>query len=161
MRAAGGQQIFDWDYMRDHKDIIGGTALVAIGGFAAVHAIMTLRLGTIWQMGPGMFPAAVGVLLATIGVVLLITGILRSGEAIDFDLRSIVLIGLSVLAFALLIRSFGLVPAITAVVILASRADAKLSPGGIVILSAILSVVAVLIFQIGLKLTLTAFNWPW
>lgn len=122
---------------------------------------MSLKIGTVSQMGPGMFPAAVGVLLAAIGIFLLIQGVLTQGEPIEFDLRSILLICLSIAAFALLIRSFGLVPAITATVAIASRADAKLSPLGVAILSTVLSVAAVLIFQVGLKLSLSAFNWPW
>lgn len=147
--------------MRDYKDLIGGGALIAIGGFAVLYAFMTLRMGTVWQMGPGMFPAAVGVLIAAIGVFLLVSGLLKSGEAIEFDFRSLGLICLSVLAFALLIRPFGLVPAITATVIIASRADSKLSLVGVALLSLTLSAMSVLIFQVGLSLTLPAFNWPW
>jgi len=147
--------------MRDHRDIIGGGALAAIGTGAAIHAMMSLRLGTIFQMGPGLFPAGVGILLAVLGLVLLVGGLVKQGAPIEFDLRSIVYICLSVGAFALLIRSFGLVPAITAVVAIASRADARLSPLGVAILSLVLSGMAVLIFQVGLKLSLSAFNWPW
>jgi hypothetical protein len=147
--------------MREHRDVIGGGAILAIGLGAALHATMTLNIGTVWQMGPGMFPAAVGVLLAAIGLFLLIGGFLKQGEPIQFDLRSILFICLSVAAFALLIQSFGLVPAITAAVIISSRSDAKLSPLGVAILSIVLSAMAVLIFQFGLKLTLSAFNWPW
>lgn len=147
--------------MREYKDIIGGGLLILIGGFAAIHAVMTLRLGTIWQMGPGMFPTAVGVMIALFGVGILIAGMLRTGEKVEVDLRSLLMIALSVLAFAVLIKPFGLVPAIVALIFVSARADGKLSFRSTAMLAGGLSLMAVLIFQIGLRMPLSPFSWPW
>ncbi len=147
--------------MREIKDIIGGGLLVLIGGFAAFYAAFTLRLGTIWQMGPGMFPAAVGVIIFLLGAGIMISGLLREGGPVRFDWRPLGLISAAVFAFALLIRPFGLVPAIVALVFICSRADNKLSPPRAVLLAGVLSLLAVIIFPVGLGLPWPLFRWPW
>ncbi|MCT8989053.1 tripartite tricarboxylate transporter TctB family protein [Chelativorans sp. SCAU2101] len=146
--------------MREYRDIIGGGFLLVLGSSAAIHAVTSLRLGTVWQMGPGMFPAAVGVVIALLGTVILIGGLRSSGPRIEVDHRSMLFISLSVIAFAALIRPFGFVPAIVAVVAISSRSDARLSLAGIVLLAGSLSMIGFLIFQVGLNIPLSAFNWP-
>lgn len=148
-------------YQRDYIDIIGGLALIAFGLFCAVNAIATLRLGTYAQMGPGMFPAALGFVLAVIGAAIMAPAFRREGEELAFELRPFVMILISVLVFGIMIRPFGLIPSIVALTLVASRADGKLSLGWALALAALLSVLTTLIFSIGLGLQISIFNWPW
>jgi len=148
-------------YKRDYRDVWGGGALVAIGGLAAVIAFQTLNMGTLTRMGPGMFPAAVGIILAALGVLILIPALFREGERIGRDKRSFVTIIGSMLVFAFLVRPFGLVPAIVGMTFLASRADSKLSWLATIVVAVCLSVGAIVVFRLGLGLPFSAFNWPW
>lgn len=148
-------------YNRDYRDLGGGGALVLVGAFATVHAVQTLNLGTINSMGPGMFPAAIGVILAILGVLIMIPALFRQSAKLDADMRSFVTIIGSILAFGSIVRPFGIVPAIVAMTLVASRAHVKLTWVATAVVAACLSVGAVLIFVVALGLPFSAFNWPW
>jgi len=145
---------------KDYGDIIGGAALVAIGVAIAGYALTTMKLGTVSRMGPGMFPAALGVILAILGFMIVLPALFREGRTPQVDLRSMLAVSGSMLAFALLVRPFGLVPAIVALVAIASRADGKLPPIGVALVAGGLALASVLIFSVGLGLQLPAFAWP-
>lgn len=145
---------------RDYRDILGGGAIVIIGLFVVIYSMRTLSLGTVVNMGPGLFPATVGFILAGLGIGILAPALFRSAPAPKVDLRSFVAILASVLIFALMLRPFGLIPAIFALTFVASRADGKLSLLGTAALAASLSLGAVLIFQIGLGMQIQTISWP-
>jgi Tripartite tricarboxylate transporter TctB family len=146
-----------WDY----RDIVGGALLVFIGAGAAIYAWANYRLGTIMHMGPGMFPAALGVLLAGLGAVVLLPALFRSGAPLPRPaLRPFVFILLSLLAFALTVRWLGLVPAIVLLTITSVLADNKMGVIGTIVLAATLSAVAWLVFGVGLGIPLQAIKWP-
>lgn len=147
---------------RDYKDILGGGALILIGAYIAIHAFTSLSIGTLTRMGPGMFPAALGIILAVLGLVIAVPGFMRAADGpISSDWRSLLAITAGILAFVFVLRPFGLVPAIVALTVVSSRADSKLSWGGTLLVAAGLSACAVLIFQVGLDLQIPIASWPW
>ena len=146
---------------RDLKDILAGAVLIALGLPGAAYALATLPLGTLRRMGPGMFPAALGLILALFGLAILIPALLREGPPMRrVDYRSLFYIMASVLAFALLVDPFGLFPAIAALAVIASRADSKLPIPGTLILASGLALISVLLFEVGLGMPIEAFKWP-
>ena len=145
----------------DYRDIFGGAALTVIGGFATIHAFTSLSMGTLRQMGPGMFPAALGCILIVLGLAILVIALFRPGEKPAADIRPLAAILASIFAFAILVRPFGLVPAILALALIASRADGTLSPRGTAAVAAGLALGAVLVFRVGLGVPVTAIAWPW
>jgi len=146
---------------RDYRDIIAGAALIVIGGLTAIYTLTSLKLGTTTRMGPGMFPTALSVLLIVFGIAVLIPALSRAGEMPKVDVVPLVAILISILAFALMVRPFGVVPAVVAMTAISSRADSKLSLRGTAILAAFLALLAALIFPIGLGLRIPIFAWPW
>lgn len=146
---------------RDYRDIIGGSALIVVGGAAALIAAATMRFGTLTSMGPGMFPAALGGLLACFGVGIIVPALFRSGDLPTIEWRPLIAVLAAMLSFALLVTPFGMVPAIVVMTLIASTADGKLKPLQLLILIIALSMAATLIFQIALGLQLHAFKWPW
>lgn len=148
---------------RDYKDILGGGVLIAVGLFAAVYAVLHLTIGPISRMGPGMFPAVAGILLAVLGLAIFIPALFRrapAGALAQFDFRSLLAISGGILSFAVLLQPFGLVPAIVAQTLIASRADSKLTIFGAGILACFLSLGMVLLFKIGLGVPVAILNWP-
>ncbi|KDC76294.1 tripartite tricarboxylate transporter TctB family protein [Bordetella bronchiseptica MBORD635] len=95
------------------------------------------------------------------GVMILIPALLRAGPMPVLEIRPLFWVSLSVLAFALLVLSFGLVPAIIVQSVLAGISDCKLSLRNSLLLAGGLSVGATLIFKVGLGVILPAFAWPW
>lgn len=141
--------------------MLGGGALMLIGGFVAVNAFATLSLGSVSKMGPGMVPAALGCILGFIGLAIFIPSLYRAGSLPSFETRPFVTLLASILSFAIIVRPFGLVPAVVVLTVIASSADSKLSPVGIAALAAVLALLATLIFIIGLEMRLSVFAWPW
>jgi hypothetical protein len=147
-------------YTHNYRDIIGGSLLVLIGLFVGINALVNYDLGTMRHMGPGMFPAWLGFILVGIGAVILVFGLLNAGERIEPDYRQFAAVILGMIAFAFTVGLFGMVPAVVVLTIGAVLADNKLGVVGTAILAAVLSVIAFLIFRVGLSIPLELFKWP-
>ncbi len=147
-------------YQRDYRDLVGGALLVIAGALIAWYAYSNLDFGTVRRMGPGMFPTSVGVVLAGFGIAIMIPAFFRPGtmEAIEWRSASAVLA--SVAVFAMTVRPFGLVPAIVALIFVASLAEQKFRPISLILMSAVLSVCAWAIFSKGLGLPLVMWRSP-
>ncbi|AUL13722.1 tripartite tricarboxylate transporter TctB family protein [Bordetella bronchiseptica] len=145
----------------DYRDLIGGGLVTLAGAAAMYHSLTAFSVGTAARMGPGYFPALVGGLLMLCGVMILIPALLRAGPMPVLEVRPLFWVSLSVLAFALLVLPFGLVPAIIAQSVLAGISDCKLSLRNSLLLAGGLSVGATLVFKVGLGVILPTFAWPW
>ncbi|OZI70220.1 tripartite tricarboxylate transporter TctB family protein [Bordetella genomosp. 6] len=145
----------------DYRDLIGGGLVTLAGAAAMYHSLTAFSVGTAARMGPGYFPALVGGLLMLCGIMILIPALMRAGPKPVVEIRPLFWISLSVLAFALLVLPFGLVPAIIAQSVLAGISDCKLSWKNSLLLAGGLAVGATLIFKVGLGVILPAFAWPW
>lgn len=145
---------------RDYRDIIGGALLVLVGlGFAA-YAFANYELGTINRMGPGMFPMALGVILAGFGFMQALPAFFRTGVIPEIRIWTPLFVLSGIAAFAMLVRSFGLLPAVIAVVVISSFAELKIRPVSLLILTGSLCLISWLIFSVGLGLPMPMFRWP-
>lgn len=145
---------------RDMADIVSGTALVLLGGFVAVYAMATLSMGTATRMGDGVFPVALGALLALFGILIAAPAFFRPGIMPELQLRVPFFVLLSVIAFALLVRPFGLLPAAAATIVIASFSDLKARPLSLLLLVLGLSLFNYLVFRVGLDQPLNMIDWP-
>ncbi|KMK67646.1 tripartite tricarboxylate transporter TctB family protein [Puniceibacterium sp. IMCC21224] len=144
----------------DTCDIIAGILICATGLFFTVYSVMNYDLGTIKRMGTGMFPFGVGLVLAVLGLLIMAPAFYRRGTLPEVDARSLIMVLLSIAAFALLVVPTGLVPAIFATTILSSFAERKVSLKSLAGLCLFLSTLAYMVFRIGLDLPLSMFKWP-
>jgi hypothetical protein len=147
-------------YARDIRDIIGGAALIAVGVLVAVNATLNYPLGMLRHMGPGMFPAMLGWLLAGLGVLVLLPALFRAGELPRPEMRPLLTVCAAVAVFGMTIRTLGVAPAVIATVLVATLADDKLGPIGAVVLAAVMAVLSVLIFIYALGMPLQIVAWP-
>jgi len=148
------------DASRDYRDLIAGALLVALGIASAWYAGTHYRLGEVSRMGPGMFPAALGVLMAILGFFIALPAWFRRGTLPKPDIRPTLLVLASVLAFALLVEWAGMVPAIFVLTGLAVLADNKLGVRATLVLASVLALSTWLIFRVGLGIQLQPFVWP-
>lgn len=145
---------------RDYRDIIGG-ALLIIGGIAfSWYAAHQYDLGSLRRMGPGMFPMALGLVLAVFGLMMMVPAFFRAGTMPEIRIWSPLFVLSSVIAFGLLIRSFGLVPATLAVTIISSMAELKIRAASLALLCVSLCLIAWLTFKVGLGMPVHMFRWP-
>ncbi len=145
---------------RDYRDIVAGLLLTATGSAAAAYAFTHYAMGTIKRMGPGMMPVSLGIILAVFGLAIAIPALVRKGAKVDIAIRPFVVVTLSILAFALLIESAGLLPSVFATVVIATFAERTVSIVNALILGAALALLTWAIFILGLGLPMAAIRWP-
>lgn len=105
--------------LNNMADVEAGLFFTLFGGLTAGLSLQ-YQMGTIAAMGPGMFPLILGVILTILGLVILAKGVMAGGETTrSLPPRAVLLITLSLMAFAVLVLSVGLVAAVPAQVFIA------------------------------------------
>jgi len=141
------------------KDLLSGfifVATAAIFGFAATG----YNLGTLYRVGPGLFPLILCAILATLGLVVIGNGLRRDAPTTgNLPWRAIVLIVASPLVFVACIEAgLGLVPATAVLAFVGSFASRSMTVGRALGSALALALIAWLIFIIGLGVTAPAFG---
>jgi len=142
---------------KDFRDLFGGLLMMAIGIFAALYA-QRYEMGQLQRMGPGYFPVVLGALLAVLGFFIALPAFFREGTSIKVQWKSLFWVSLSILLFALLLSTLGLIFTTMISVITSSMASTFTWPKK-VLLSAGVALVTYLIFSFGLGMLLPI--WPW
>jgi hypothetical protein len=136
------------------KDFLAGLVFFAFGWGATQHA-REFEIGTLMRMGPGWFPAALGVILALFGVFLMARGIgwpEKSPGAIGWGWRAPLCIVGSMVAFGFLVPRAGLIPALIAMFFIAALGGREFRWREVLVLSLVMTALAVGVFVYLLKL---------
>lgn len=144
----------------NYTDIVGGVLLLLTGAAVTYVSIEHYPVGSLRRMGPGMFPAILGGVLAGLGLLLALQALRRQGEQPDIRVFSPIFVLAGVASFALLITRAGLIPAILGVVVISSFADLKIRPVSLALLCLGLCLIAPLVFVVGLGLPIPLARWP-
>ena len=143
-------------------DVMAGLFVLVIAALSLVEA-SGLTMGTARNMGPGYFPFYIGLIMVVIGIALILQGRRPVEEAPEFgnlpSARSILLVLAAVTSFALMIERFGLVPATAVAVFLGTLADRESSLLQKLILTIVVPLVCVLIFKMGLSMSVDVLRW--
>lgn len=139
--------------------------LAAAGVVVALGAIMVIEgrsydLGDIGRIGPGFFPIALGVLLIAMGVGLVLEVRRLAVPAPPVHWRAMALVMLALAAFAVTVRTLGLVPATVLLVGIAGLADRTFRPRPMALTAAALSAVGYGLFVKAFAVPLPAIRWP-
>ena len=117
--------------------------------------------GTAARMGPGFFPRMVSILFALVAVGIMV-GALSARARIEklekWDIKSLLWITGSVALFAILLPTFGLVVALTVLIIAASLASSEFTWLGTLVSTAFLVVFCLAVFVYGISLQFPV--WP-
>lgn len=144
----------------NHKDMISGFMFIIFG---TSFAYMSTRydLGTAVMMGPGYFPFGLGLLLAGIGGVVLISSFAKTAEReglAPMNLRIVFGILGSMVLFGFILEPLGLVVGIFVLVLCSSFAGHEFDPKRTLAAAALLSVLCVGIFVYALRVQIPI--WP-
>jgi drug/metabolite transporter (DMT)-like permease len=169
------------------RDHVGGVLMIAVGVAVAVTAD-GYEIGSLRSMGSGFFPLVLGVLLVLVGVAIVATTPLRprapgptvtaAAQAVapaapaaaatapppapgrrGIDVRAWSCILAAILAFVLLGRHGGLVPASFASVFIAALGDRGNGVRDAAWLAAAMTAFGVVVFHYGLRVLLPLFAW--
>lgn len=146
--------------MRNMRDIIGGGLLLA-SGMIGLFIAAGYDLGTPRRMGAGAYPLLVSGALTMVSLVVVSRAVLRPAEgALSFAVRPALAILGSLMAFAIVMPFFGLIPAAAISVVVASLGQRHANPIHIALLALGVSLACWLVFVVGLKLPLAALRSP-
>ncbi|WFE75862.1 tripartite tricarboxylate transporter TctB family protein [Roseinatronobacter sp. S2] len=143
---------------RDWPDIFGGVILAAIGVGAALWAAMYYDIGTLRRMGPGAFPVVLGCALFVLGMVIAVPAMGRTAAAPKVEPAAAVAVLAAIVIFALCLSRLGLAGATAAAVLVATLPAPRKGWVWRVVLAAVVTVLTVLVFSVGLRMTLPV--WP-
>ncbi|TAL75086.1 MAG: tripartite tricarboxylate transporter TctB family protein [Burkholderiaceae bacterium] len=147
-----------------NKDYYGGVLIIAIG-LGAVLGGVSYRIGTLRQMGPGFFPAAVGALMVLMGVLIAIQGLAHKHADADAEpdppaeWRGWLCIVGGIVAFILLGDYGGLLPATFGVVFISALGDRQNSIKEAAVLAVAGCLVSTIIFWWMLQLQFPLLHW--
>ncbi len=147
-------------YRFDYSDMVGGILLILTGAVVSYIAISNYPLGTLTRIGPGMFPAGLGGILACLGALLALHSLRKKGARPDVRIFSPLFVLGGIAAFALIVEPFGLIPAIIAVTVVSSLAELRLRPANLLALCLGLSLLAPFVFRVCLGLPIALLKWP-
>ena len=157
-QASGGTE--ETLISRANSDRLIGLVIAMFGAAYSLHTLDAFDLGTFRRIGPGMFPLGLGIAMTLLGVAIAIVRPDADRDNPDFALRPMILVLLSVGAFAGGIATVGLFPAVVACVVLSSMAERPFRILESLIVAGVLCVGAWLIFKVGLGLSLPLLKWP-
>jgi len=144
-------------------DLVAGLATIAVGALA-LWVASDYPFGKVNRMGPGYFPVVLSTILCALGAGMLVqgfrAGIAEAGEKFSgARVRSLIFVTASLIAFALVLQSAGLVLAIMVAVLLAVAAEDGFSLVRSLVLGIGLSAFCALVFVVGLGVPLQLFWW--
>jgi hypothetical protein len=147
-----------------NKDYYGG-GLMFLLGVGAIYKGLGYEVGSLSRMGPGYFPVAVGAVLAAMGILIALAA--RSTAVPDAagkksqppEWRGWAAIILSNIAFVVVGRYGGLLPATFAVVFIAALGDRQNTLKSAFLLALAMVAVCLVVFAWALKVQLPLFTW--
>ena len=141
------------------KDFYAGVMFFTFGLIAMILAF-GFPLGTAARMGPGYFPRVLGGIMMVLGLILSLRSFRLQGSPITpFAWKAIALVLGGVCIFGAIVIQAGLVVATTVLIVISGYASKEFNIKESLISSVLLSVVAVLMFVVGLKLQFPIFPW--
>jgi hypothetical protein len=147
---------------KSNRDYFGGALMIFIGAAAALQG-RNYPIGSLSRMGPGFFPVALGIILVCAGVAIIATAKLAAQDHEEKELppewRGWFCICASIVAFVLVGKYGGLVPATFAIVFISSLGDRDNTLKGALILSLAIVAVAVIVFWWALQVQFPLFTW--
>lgn len=140
-----------------------GGALMMLMGLGAVTQGSSYKIGSLTAMGSGFFPVALGTILVLLGIWIAGTAHRTphegATEKVPLEWRGWFCILGSVVAFVVLGKYGGLLPATFAVVFISALGDRENSWLSALLLAAAMSIVCVLVFWWALQVQFPLFTW--
>jgi putative tricarboxylic transport membrane protein len=144
--------------IRSPRDFWGGLAMVAIA-LLALYAARDLGGAKGISFGSGTAPRLFAGLLLLAGIGVAFLGLRNDGPAIGrFAFRGPLLVSISILAFAVMVRPFGLVVTSFVTYLIASAASRETRPVSTVIAAGLMTLFCTLVFFVLLELPFRL--WP-
>lgn len=140
------------------KDFFAGIMFLVIAVIAVLEA-RNYSFGTATKMGPGYFPAALGLVLGGLSLVLMLRSLVIDGDRLEaLQLRPLGTLVLAIIGFGFIVTTLGLALSLTLVTFAAALASREVRVLEAAALSVGIAALSVLIFVYGLRMQMPI--WP-
>ena len=138
--------------LRNNKDFWAGMMFLWTGA-GAMFVARHYPFGTTLSMGPGYYPMVLGGMLILFGLVITFRG-LRRNEKMQgpWSLRALIVLPLSIVAFGILMKPAGFIPALAVLVFVSAASGREFRFKEVLLLAVFLIVLSVVLFIWGLGL---------
>jgi hypothetical protein len=148
----------------NRDDLKAGLVFLAIGLFFAANTLINLDIGTAAAMGPGFFPLALCIILTLLGVGILMNARKQVHDREEqeqrppLNPRAVFFVIAAPVAFGLMLRSFGLAPALAVTIALAVTASRTIGLRRGLIIVVGMTAFCIVVFYYGLQVPVDLFN---
>jgi hypothetical protein len=143
------------------KDFLSGLMFIAFG-VAALYFGRHLAVGTAVRMGPGFVPRALSYILLGLGGIICVIALVSGSEAVEVPKwKPITLVTIGIICFALLFERAGMLPALVALVLIASLGGQEFKLTEVLGNMVVLTILCIIVFKIGLGMNISVIQGVW
>ena len=143
------------------KDFLSGVMFIAFG-LIALYFGRNLAVGTTVRMGPGYVPHMLSYIMLVLGLIIAVIALIYGGEITEAPKwRPITMVTIGIIAFALLLETTGMFPALIALVFIASLGSDEFKLWEVGANIVVLTILCVLVFKVGLSMNIAIINGVW
>jgi len=143
------------------KDFLSGVMFIAFG-LTALYFGRNLQMGTTVRMGPGYVPHMLAYIMMGLGVIIVVLALLKPGEITEAPKwKPITMVTIGIVCFALLFETTGLIPALIAMVLIASLGGDEFKIVEVIANIVVLTILCILVFKVGLSMNIYVLRGVW
>ena len=144
------------------KDFLSGVMFIAFG-LTALWFGRNLATGTSVRMGPGYVPHMLAYIMLFLGAVISVIAMFNKDAEITEapKWKPITMVTIGIVVFALLFESTGMLPALVALVLLASLGGDEFKLWEVIVNMIVLTIMCVIVFKVGLSMNISIIEGIW
>jgi Tripartite tricarboxylate transporter TctB family len=143
------------------KDFLSGVMFIAFG-LAALYFGRNLQMGTPVRMGPGYVPHMLAYIMLGLGFLITIVALVTGSEPVEAPKwKPITMVTVGIVVFALLFETTGMLPALVALVLIASLGGEEFKLTEVIGNMVVLAILCILVFKVGLGMNISIINGVW
>jgi len=140
------------------EDARAGLLFLAISLFFGITALVTLDIGSLEEMGAGLFPLLLCAILGLLGVAILLKARADARVQPPVNWRAVLCIAAAPVAFGLAVRDLGLLPALLISIALAVAASRRIGLRRGAWIVAGVTTFCVVVFKFGVRVPYALIN---
>src|SRR5471030_1955735 len=131
-------------------------------GLIALYFGRNLAVGTTVRMGPGYVPHMLSYIMLVLGLIIAVIALVYGGEIAEAPKwRPITMVTIGLVAFALLLETTGMFPALIALVLLASLGGDEFKLWEVAVNIIVLTIMCIIVFKVGLSMNISVIEGIW
>ena len=143
------------------KDFLSGLMFIAFG-VGALWLGRNLAPGTTVRMGPGYVPHMLSYIMIVLGGIIAVISLFSVGEITEAPKwRPITMVTIGIVCFALLFESTGLIPALVALILIASLGGEEFKITEVIGNMVVLTILCIIVFKLGLSMNIYIIRGVW